>query len=279
MFCPYLLLLAQIVQKTLEALATRAFKTVCTGKSRIGQGRNAIYTKERKMGAGCGGACEVSFDGTSNAFKKALWLVIAINGAMFMVEMMAGFMGRSMALKADALDFLGDTLTYGISMWAIGKSAMLRAKVAMLKGISLAGMGLFVLAATLWRFFFIGQPDEMVMGAIGAMALSANLLSVLILMKYRDGDANVRSVWLCSRNDAIGNLAVLAAAWAVFYTASPWPDLIVAFFMAALFLNSASQIIKKAREEMVQNKKQGAEKSQRESCCSGSQCCSGEKGE
>jgi Co/Zn/Cd efflux system component len=239
---------------------------------------------ERDMGAGCGGACEVSFDGTSNAFKKALWLVIAINGGMFLVEMMAGFMGRSMALKADALDFLGDTLTYGISMWAIGKPDMLRARVAMLKGVSLAAMGLFVLGATLWRFFFIGQPDEMVMGVIGAMALSANLLSVLILMKYRDGDANVRSVWLCSRNDAIGNLAVLAAAGAVFYTASAWPDLLVAFFMAALFLNSASQIINKARREMAQTKeRQGQnkdkaidEKGKGESCGSGSACCSGE---
>ena len=220
------------------------------------------------MGAGCGGACEVSFDGASNEFKKALWLVIAINGAMFLVEMSAGFLGRSMALKADALDFLGDTLTYAISFWAIGKSLRLRSRVAMLKGMSLGGMGLFVLGATLYRFFFIGRPDEMVMGVIGAMALAANLTSVLILMRHRDGDANVRSVWLCSRNDAIGNLAVLAAAGLVHLTASPWPDLIVAFLMASLFLNSAGKILRQARQEMAEEEMSVEEAGECHSCCS-----------
>jgi Co/Zn/Cd efflux system component len=212
------------------------------------------------MGAGCGGSCSATFDGVSAGFKRALWIVIAINAIMFLVEMLAGFAGRSMALKADALDFLGDTVTYAISLWVIGRANMLRARVALFKGYSLAAMGFFVLAATLYRFFVLGHPDEMVMGSIGALALAANLLSVLILLKYRDGDANVRSVWLCSRNDAIGDVAVLVAAVAVYYTKTPWPDLIVAGLMASLFLSSASQIIAKAKAEIAQEQAQ-------DSCC------------
>ncbi len=203
------------------------------------------------MGAGCsGGACSTNFDGVSKGFKRALLIVIAINGAMFVIEMLAGFSGQSMALKADALDFLGDTVTYGLSLWVIGKTALLRARIALLKGVSLALMGAGVFVATLWRFYMTGAPDELVMGSIGFMALAANLISVLVLIGYRDGDANVRSVWLCSRNDAIGNLAVLAAAAAVWLTKTPWPDLIVAALMAALFLNSARQIIGAARDEI-----------------------------
>jgi Co/Zn/Cd efflux system component len=215
-----------------------------------------VFKGENVMGAGCGGSCSTKFDGVSDAFKRALWIVIAINGIMFVIEMLAGFKGQSMALKADALDFFGDTVTYALSLWVIGKSGMLRAQVAMAKGISLALMGVFVLAATIYRFWVIGSPDEMVMGVIGFMALAANLISVFVLMNYRDGDANVRSVWLCSRNDAIGNLAVLGAALAVFYTMTPWPDLIVAALMASLFLNSARQIISQARREMADERAQ-----------------------
>lgn len=204
------------------------------------------------MGAGCGGdACSTSFDGVSKGFKRALLLVIAINGAMFFIEMLAGFKGQSMALKADALDFFGDTVTYALSLWVIGKSGILRARIALLKGYSLAFMGIGVLGATLYRFFVLGAPDEMVMGTIGFMALAANLISVLVLINYRDGDANVRSVWLCSRNDAIGNLAVLVAALTVYLTKTPWPDLIVAAMMAGLFLNSARQIITQAQHEIA----------------------------
>ena len=202
------------------------------------------------MGAGCGGHCGTSFDGVSDGFRRALWIVIAINGVMFLIEMFAGFKGQSMALKADALDFFGDTVTYALSLWVIGKAAPLRAKVALFKGLSLALMGVGVLAATLYRFFVLGMPDGTIMGAIGLLALAANLLSVLVLMKYRDGDANVRSVWLCSRNDAIGNVAVLIAALAVYLSHSPWPDLIVAALMAALFLNSSRQIITQALNEL-----------------------------
>lgn len=189
------------------------------------------------------------FDGMSAAFKRALWAVIAINGGMFIVEMTAGALAGSQALQADALDFLGDTATYGISLLVIGMSLRVRATAALFKGVSLAAMGIWVFAATAYQVFVLGVPQAEVMGAIGVLALIANLASVLILMRFRDGDANVRSVWLCSRNDAIGNVAVMAAAAGVWLTGSAWPDLIVAAGMAGLFLWSSAQIIRQALDE------------------------------
>jgi len=189
------------------------------------------------------------FDGMSAAFKRALWAVIAINGGMFIVEMTAGALAGSQALQADALDFLGDTATYGISLLVIGMSLRVRATAALFKGVSLAAMGIWVFAATAYQVFILGVPQAEVMGAIGVLALIANLASVLILMRFRDGDANVRSVWLCSRNDAIGNVAVMGAAAGVWLTGSAWPDLIVAAGMAGLFLWSSSQIIRQALDE------------------------------
>ena len=127
---------------------------------------------------------------------------------MFCIEIIAGFIADSTALKADALDFLGDTATYAITLLVIGKSLELRAKAALLKGLSLGAMALFVLGFTLYRVIIVGQPEPITMGAIGLLAFAANMVSVLLLMKYREGDSNIKSVWLCSRNDAIGNLAV-----------------------------------------------------------------------
>lgn len=193
---------------------------------------------------------EARFDGTSPAYRRVLWAVIAINAVMFVVEMSAGVSARSQALQADALDFLGDTATYGISLAVIGMSLRVRARAAMVKGISLSLMGLWVLGSTLYRVTVLGTPDAPVMGVVGALALGANLLSVLLLMRWKDGDANVRSVWLCSRNDAIGNVAVMLAASGVWATSTGWPDLIVAGIMAGLFLWSSVQIIGRARHEL-----------------------------
>jgi len=198
--------------------------------------------------AGCGCASQ-RFDGMSAAFRRALWIVIAINATMFVVEMTAGAVARSEALKADALDFLGDTLTYGISLFVIGMSLKARATAALFKGVSLGAMGLFVFGSTAYNVLVLGVPLAPVMGAVGVLALLANVASVLVLMRYRDGDANVRSVWLCSRNDAIGNVAVVAAAVAVWSTGSAWPDLLVAAALASLFLWSAVQIIRQALAE------------------------------
>jgi len=198
--------------------------------------------------AGC--SCGTQrFDGMSAAFRKALWIVIAINATMFAVEMTAGAVARSQALKADALDFLGDTLTYGISLFVLGMSLRTRATAALFKGISLGAMGLFVFGSTAYHVLVLGVPLAPVMGLVGILALAANMASVVVLMRFKDGDANVRSVWLCSRNDAIGNVAVVAAAGAVWLTGTAWPDLIVAGALASLFLWSSVQIVRQALDE------------------------------
>jgi len=186
---------------------------------------------------------EANFEGLSQDYKRRLWAVIAINATMFAVEMVAGHMAGSQALQADALDFFGDTLTYALSMAVIGASLRVRASAAIVKGFSLLAMGLWVFGSTIYTVFVLGVPQAQIMGAIGFLALAANVASVLLLIKYKDGDANVRSVWLCSRNDAIGNVAVMLAALGVWGTATGWPDVIVAALMAGLFTWSAVQIL------------------------------------
>jgi len=198
---------------------------------------------------------EPKFDGMSPGFKRALWAVIAINATMFVVEMTAGAVAGSQALQADALDFLGDTLTYGISLYVIGMSVRARTAAALFKGLSLALMGLWVFGETLYQVLVLGVPRAEIMGLVGFLALAANIASVLFLLHYRDGDANVRSVWLCSRNDAIGNVAVMLAASGVWASGTGWPDLAVAAIMAGLFLWSATQIVFQAlREYRAQNR-------------------------
>lgn len=199
--------------------------------------------------AGCGCTNNVKFDGLSASYIKILWVVIAINAVMFMVEGSASLISNSMALSADALDFLGDSLTYGLTLLAIGHSLRWRASAALFKGVTLAVMGVVVMGSTLYRVFILETPDEMIMGSVALMAFGANLLSALLLMRYRNGDANVRSVWLCSRNDAIGNIAVLIAALVVHEVQNAWPDLIVAALMAGLFLHSATLILRQALAE------------------------------
>ncbi|WP_274629758.1 cation transporter [Arvimicrobium flavum] len=199
------------------------------------------------MSASCGH--NHAFDGMSADFKRRLWIVIAINAGMFAVEMSAGYLARSQALQADAMDFFADALTYGISLAVIGASLKVRATAALAKGLSLFLMGLWVFGSTGYRVIVQGVPEAETMGVIGVMALAANLISVALLVRYKDGDANVRSVWLCSRNDAIGNLFVMAAALGVWGTATGWPDLIVAAVMAGLFLTSSYQILRQAWAE------------------------------
>ena len=200
------------------------------------------------MGVACCGE-GTTFEGLSADYKRRLWIVIAINAAMFLVEIGAGALAGSQALQADALDFLGDAATYGISLAVIGASVRVRARAAFLKGISLTLMGLWVFGATAYHVLVLGVPRAEIMGAIGFLALAANVASVVILVRYKDGDANVRSVWLCSRNDALGNVAVMLAALGVWATATRWPDLIVAAIMAGLFLWSSAQILRQAARE------------------------------
>jgi Co/Zn/Cd efflux system component len=195
----------------------------------------------------CGG--DVRFDGLDPRYKRVLWTVIAINAVMFVVEIAAGRIAGSQALQADALDFLGDTLTYGLSLAVIGRSIQTRSFAALFKGLTLTVMGLWVFGSTLYHVLVLGVPRAEIMGVIGFLALAANVASVLLLLRYKDGDANVRSVWLCSRNDAIGNVAVMGAALAVWGTTSAWPDLLVAAIMAGLFLWSSAQILQQGWQE------------------------------
>ena len=192
---------------------------------------------------------EPKFDGMPPVYKRVLWAVIAINAVMFGVEMTAGAIAGSQALQADALDFLGDTLTYGLSLYVIGKSIRARTAAALFKGLTLALMGLWVFGDTLYAVLVLGVPQAEIMGLVGFLALTANLACVLLLLRFRHGEANVRSVWLCSRNDAIGNVAVILAASGVWASGTAWPDLVVAAAMAGLFLWSATHITLQALRE------------------------------
>jgi Co/Zn/Cd efflux system component len=201
------------------------------------------------MGADCCGS-GATFEGLSADYRRRLLAVIAINAGMFLIEMGAGALAGSQALQADALDFLGDSLTYGTSLAVIGAPMRVRAWAAFAKGLSLTLMGLWVFGSTAYHVLVLGVPRAELMGIVGFMALAANVASVVILARYKDGDANVRSVWLCSRNDAVGNVAVMLAAMGVWISASRWPDLFVAAIMAALFLWSSAQILRQSMHEL-----------------------------
>ena len=195
-------------------------------------------------------SCEtVGFDGQSRGYRRALLVVLGINLTLFLVEVIGGQLSSSKALWADALDFAADSATYTISYFAIGRSLRWRSTAALFKGISLGAMGIVVLATAIFAALKPAAPDAPLMGGIAVAALAANSISALILLRYRDGDANVRSVWLCSRNDAIGNLAVIASAALVAVLGSGWPDIAVATVMAALFLASARGILRQALKE------------------------------
>lgn len=146
--------------------------------------------------AACGCDDKPEFDGVSARYRAILWIVIGVNAAMFVFETGTSIAADSMALRADALDFLGDTLTYGLTLLAIGHSLRWRAAAALFKGLTLPVMGLWVLGSTAWQLFFLGVPNEAIMGSVGLLAFAANALSVVLLLRNRDGDANVRSVWL-----------------------------------------------------------------------------------
>ena len=197
------------------------------------------------------GCCEDKlFDGVSPAYKQALITVIIINAVMFFVEMTAGLVSGSQALKADALDFAGDTATYALSLFVIGASIKTRARASLIKSASLAVIAIAVLTMTILRVLDGTPPEAGTMGVIGLLALLANLMSVFILLRWRDGDSNVRSVWLCSRNDAIGNVGVIVAGGLVAATGAAWPDLVVAALLASLFLKSAATIAVQAIGEL-----------------------------
>lgn len=188
--------------------------------------------------------------GASSAYRRALWIVVLLNLGYGVVEIVAGFAGRSQALKADALDFVGDGAISWLGLAAIGWGLAARAKAALLQGLFLAALGLGVLATTGYRILAADQPQAEVMGLFGLIALVVNVLAAVVLIPHRHGDANARAVWLFSRNDAIGNLAVVVAAGLVAWTRTPWPDLVVALVISALFLQSAWSILRAARADL-----------------------------
>ena len=195
-------------------------------------------------------------DGTTDsrhatpAYRRALWIVVALNGGYGIAEIVAGFFARSQALKADALDFLGDGAITLMGLVALNWSLAWRAKSALIQGAFLGVLGLGVLAATLWRFFNGDKPEAEMMGVFGGIALAVNISAALVLIPHRSGDANMRSIWLFSRNDAIGNVAVVVAAGLVAWSGTPWPDLVVALIIASLFIHAAWAIIKDAMNEL-----------------------------
>jgi len=195
--------------------------------------------------------CErANSDLQDSRFRRVLWLALVVNAIMFFVEIITSWLSGSAALQADALDFLGDSLSYVISLSVLGMGLRARASAALFKGTTMAAFGVWVLGTATYRIFSGIPPEAGLMGTIGLLALLANVGVAVVLFRYRDGDSNRRSIWLCSRNDAVGNIAVLLAAAGVVTTASRWPDLIVAGIIAALNLSAAQQVTRQALVEL-----------------------------
>src|SRR5215467_8957442 len=205
------------------------------------------------MGADCCDHCDLPDPHRGNpAYRRVLWAVLAINAVMFAVEIGAGVAAGSAALQADALDFLGDAANYAISLSVAGMVLTWRARAALAKGATLFALGLWVLGTTGAHAYLGTLPHAEVMGIVGALALLTNGGVAAMLYRFRGGEANMRSVWICARNDAIGNLAVLLDAVGVFGTGTGWPDIFVATIMAALALSGGYQIIRQALQELRQ---------------------------
>jgi Co/Zn/Cd efflux system component len=187
-------------------------------------------------------------------YRRALWIALVINALMFVVEIIGGMRSGSVSLLADAVDFAGDAANYGISLAVLSMGLLWRARAALVKGFTMGAYGLFVLGKTLWAAMAGVPPEAITMGVIGVVALAANVSVALMLYAYRDGDANMRSVWLCSRNDAIVNVAIVLAAFGVFGTGSAWPDLLVAAVVAGLALTASTSVVRQARAEIDQEK-------------------------
>jgi Co/Zn/Cd efflux system component len=203
------------------------------------------------MSATCGShACHATPASQSPRYRRVLWAALIINAAMFAVELAGGLHAGSVSLLADAVDFFGDAANYGISLWVLGMALSWRARAALFKGLTMGAFGIFVLGRAAWSAAAGTVPEPVTMGAIGALALLANVSVAVMLYAWREGDANMRSVWLCSRNDAIGNVAVMAAALGVFGTGSGWPDLAVAAVMGLLALSAAREVVQQARSEL-----------------------------
>ncbi|MBK8760018.1 MAG: cation transporter [Sulfuritalea sp.] len=190
--------------------------------------------------------------GSSPRYRRVLWIALWINAFMFGVEIIGGLLAGSVSLLADAVDFAGDAANYGLSLAILTRGLAWRARAALVKGLSMGAYGLYVLVRAAWGAFVGEVPQALTMGLVAMVALIANVGVAAMLYAYREGDANMRSVWLCSRNDAIGNLAVMLAALGVFGSKQGWPDLVVAAIMGLLALSAARVVIRQARHELAQ---------------------------
>ncbi|MGD9471164.1 MAG: cation transporter [Novosphingobium sp.] len=199
----------------------------------------------------CASSCSDDTARNDPAWQRALWIALVINGVMFFVEIIAGAASGSRSLQADALDFLGDAANYAISLGVAGMALVWRARTALVKGLTILAFALGVMVSAVWGIVAGTQPDPWAMTGVGALALVTNISVALLLYRFRSGDANMRSVWVCSRNDAINNLLVIGAGFAVLWTGSGLPDLVVALIMAFLGLQGGWQVVRHARYELA----------------------------
>ena len=200
------------------------------------------------MSAHC---CPVPDPAVDPRYRRILWIALAVNAAMFLVEIAAGLQAHSVSLLADAVDFFGDAANYGISLAVLAMLPAWRSRAALVKGLTMGAFGIFVLAKVAWNATVGILPEPVIMGTVGFVALLANVSVAIMLYRYRAGDANMRSVWLCSRNDAIGNIAVMIAALGVFGANNGWPDIVVAAIMGTLALFAAISVIRRAVRELT----------------------------
>ena len=203
----------------------------------------------------CSGTCSVTEPPVDPRFRTALWIALVINTTMFVVEIVGGLRAGSVSLLADAVDFAGDAANYALSLSVLSLGLLWRARAALVKGVTMAVYGLLVLGKTAWAAAYGIAPDAYTMGGIGLLALIANLGVALMLYRFREGDANMRSVWLCSRNDAIVNFAIILAAAGVLGSGTRWPDLIVAAVVSTLALTAGRSVIRQARREIAAAKR------------------------
>ncbi len=199
-------------------------------------------------GCNCGVACAAP--PPDPRYRRALWIALVLNALMFGVELVASFAAQSVSLLADAVDFLGDAGNYGVALFVLGLAPVWRSRTALWKGWLMVGYGVFVLGKSAWQWAAGIVPEPVIMGWVSFLALAVNVGVAALLYAHRRGDAQARSVWLCSRNDALGNLAVMGAAGSVWATSHGWPDIAVALVLAGLALSSGASVIRHARQEL-----------------------------
>jgi Co/Zn/Cd efflux system component len=197
--------------------------------------------------------CGLDAGASPPGYRRVLWIALLANAAMFIVEIATGLNSGSVSLLADAIDFFGDAANCGLTLAVLSKGPLWRGRAALLKAASMLGFGIVVMGKALWSAHLGVPPEPVVMGVVGALALAANLGVAALLYAFREGDANMRGVWLCTRNDALGNVAVMLAALGVFGTGTAWPDLVVAVAMSALAISGGWSVMRQARRELAQH--------------------------